>query len=50
MPTSALQLGVVQDPELTPAGVGVFQQEPDQEWLFLIRTGSGVGVIFSRVF
>jgi len=38
--------------ESTPAGVGVFQQESeqDQEWIFLIRTGAGAGVIFSRVF
>jgi len=39
-------------PESTPAGVRVFQQEPeqDQEWILLIRTGARAGVIFSRVF
>jgi len=40
--------------ESTPAGVGIFQQEPeqDQEWTFLIRigAGAGLGVIFGRVF
>jgi len=40
----------VQEPELTPEGVGVFQQEPeqDQEWIFSIGTGpgAGAGVIF----
>jgi len=32
-------------PESIPEGVGVFQQEPeqDQEWIFLIRTGPGAG-------
>jgi len=40
----------VQDPETTPAGVGIFQQEPeqDQDWIFLIRTEAGV--IFSKMF
>jgi len=33
---------------LTPAGVGGFQQEQDQEWIFLIVTGAGAGVIFNR--
>jgi len=30
--------------ESTPAGVGVFQQEAeqDQEWIFSIETGAGV--------
>jgi len=34
--------------ESTPAGVGVFQQEPeqDQEWIFFYGTGAGAGVIF----
>jgi len=38
--------------ESTPAGVSVFQQDSEQEWIFLIRTGAraGSGVIFSRVF
>jgi len=37
--------------ESTPAGVSVFQQESeqDQEWIFLIGTGPGAGVIFSTV-
>jgi len=36
--------------ESTPAGVGVFQQDPehDQERIFLIGTGSGVRVIFNH--
>jgi len=34
--------------ESTPAGVGVFQQEQDQEWIFSIGTGSGLGVIFNH--
>jgi len=38
--------------ESTPAGVGVFQQEPeqDQEWIFSIGIGAGVGagVIFNH--
>jgi len=34
--------------ESTPEGVGVL--EPEQEWIFFIRTGVGSGVIFSRVF
>jgi len=35
--------------ESTPTGDSVFQQEPeqDQEWIFLIGTGPGAGVIFS---
>jgi len=34
----------VQEPESTPAGVGVLQQEPeqDQKWIFSIGTGAGV--------
>jgi len=38
--------------ESTPAGVSIFQQEPeqDQEWIFLIGTGAEAGVIFSKVF
>jgi len=34
--------------ESTPAGVGVFQLEPeqDQEWIFSI--GTGAGVIFNQ--
>jgi len=42
--------------ESIPAGVGVFQQKPeqDQEWIFFIGigagAGAGAGVIFSRVF
>jgi len=32
--------------ESTPAGVSVFQQEQDQEWIFLIETGAGTRVIF----
>jgi len=30
--------------ESTPAGVSVFQQDPeqDQEWIFFIETGAGV--------
>jgi len=37
-------------PESTPAGVSVFQQEPeqDQKWIFLIGTGAGAGVIFKH--
>jgi len=31
-------------------GVGVFQQELEQERIFLFGTGSGAGVIFSRMF
>jgi len=40
---------VVQDPESTPAGVGVFQQDPeqDQDWIVSIVTGPGAGVIFN---
>jgi len=36
--------------EWTPAGVSTFQQEPeqDQEWMFLIETGAGAGVIFNH--
>jgi len=36
--------------ESTPAGVGVFQQEPeqDQEWIFSNGTGPGTRVIFHR--
>jgi len=36
--------------ESTPAGVGVFQQKPeqDQEWIFSIVTGPGAGVIFNH--
>jgi len=32
----------------TPAGVSVFQQDPeqDQEWIFLNKTRPGAGVIF----
>jgi len=31
--------------ELTPLGVSVFQQDPeqDQEWILLLGTGSGAG-------
>jgi len=36
----------VQEP--TPAGVDVFQQEQDQEWIFSIVTGAGAGVIFNH--
>jgi len=38
--------------ESTSAGVGVFQQEPeqDQEWIFSIGTGAGAEVIFNIVF
>jgi len=38
--------------ESTPEGVGVFRQESeqDQKWIFLIRTVSGAGVVFRRVF
>jgi len=38
--------------ESTPAGYGVFQQEPeqDQEWIVSIGTGAGAGVIFNSVF
>jgi len=34
------------------AGIQSFQQDPeqDQEWIFLIGTGTGAGVILSRVF
>jgi len=34
----------VQEPESTPAGVSIFQQEPeqDQEWIFSIGTEAGV--------
>jgi len=35
--------------ESTPAGVSVFQPEQDQEWTFLIGTGTGAGVIFFTV-
>jgi len=36
--------------ESTPAGVGVFQKEPeqDQEWIFSIGTEAGAGVIFNH--
>jgi len=36
--------------ESTPSGVGVFQQNPeqDQEWIFSIGTGPGAGVIFNH--
>jgi len=36
--------------ESTPAEVGVFQQEPeqDQEWIFSIETEPGAGVIFNH--
>jgi len=32
--------------ESTPVGVGVFQQDPDQAWIFSNGTGIGAGVIF----
>jgi len=36
--------------ESTPAGVGVFQQDPkqDQDWIFSIVTGPGAGMIFKH--
>jgi len=36
--------------ESTPAGVGVFQtgSGAGQEWVFLIGTGPGAGVIFNH--
>jgi len=36
--------------EWTPAGVGAFQQKPeqDQEWIFSIEIGAGAGVIFNH--
>jgi len=34
--------------ELTRARVSAFQPEQDQEWIFLIGTEAGVGVIFNH--
>jgi len=36
--------------ESTPAGVSVFQQDPeqDQEWIFLTGIGAGAGVIYNH--
>jgi len=34
--------------ESIPAGVGVFQQEPDQEWILSVGTRPRAGVIFNH--
>jgi len=34
--------------ESTPTGVSAFYPEQDQEWIFLIETGAGAGVIINH--